>query len=73
MSLPLDTFATISVDEGPTEIQRQNGQRHVLITCNVNGRDLGSFVAEARKLVDEQVTKNLPPGQRLSRRVGRAV
>jgi cobalt-zinc-cadmium resistance protein CzcA len=60
-ALPLETFAKIEIIEGPTEIQRQNGHRHVQVTCNVQGRDLGSFVAEAQALVDQQV--ELPKGK----------
>ena len=35
--------------EGPSTITREWGQRRITVTCNVRGRDLGSFVAEAQR------------------------
>ena len=46
--------------EGPNQISRENGKRRVVVTANVRGRDLGSFVNEAEALVAEQV--EIPPG-----------
>src|SRR5262249_48308417 len=40
---------------------REWGQRRVVVTANVRGRDLGSFVAEAQKRVNAEVP--LPPGR----------
>ncbi|MCI0642570.1 MAG: CusA/CzcA family heavy metal efflux RND transporter [Gemmataceae bacterium] len=53
--LPLARLAEISVlEDTPSTITREWGQRRITVTCNVRGRDLGSFVAEAeRKLKDE--------------------
>ena len=31
---------------GPNQISRENGKRRVVVTANVRGRDLGSFVSE---------------------------
>lgn len=58
--IPLSQIAKFSIDEGPTMIQRENSQRRVAIQCNVSGRDVGSFVGDARKAVASQV--KLPPG-----------
>ena len=33
---------------GPNQVSRENGKRRVVVTANVRGRDLGSFVAEAQ-------------------------
>ena len=46
--LPLSRLATIEVVEGPSTITREWGQRRITVTANVRGRDMGSFVAEAR-------------------------
>jgi cobalt-zinc-cadmium resistance protein CzcA len=59
--IPLARLADVTVVEGPSTITREWGQRRVTVTCNVRGRDLGSFVADAQKKVAEQVT--LPPGR----------
>ncbi len=62
--IPLSQLAEIRVEDGPTEISRHAIQRRLLIQCNVRGRDLGGFVAEAQKVVEEQV--DLPPGYSLT-------
>jgi cobalt-zinc-cadmium resistance protein CzcA len=53
--IPLDRLATIEVVEGPATINREWGQRRITITANVRGRDLGSFVAEARERIAAEV------------------
>jgi cobalt-zinc-cadmium resistance protein CzcA len=53
--IPLSRLAAMRVVEGPATITREWGQRRVAVTCNVRGRDLGGFVAEARRKVAEQV------------------
>jgi heavy metal efflux system protein len=59
--IPLSRLASIELTEGPSTITREWGQRRISITCNVRGRDIGSFVAEARQKIDESV--QLPPGR----------
>jgi len=59
-SLPLSQLADISIEEGPVQISRDNAQRRMAIELNVNGRDIGGFVAEAQKKIKESVT--LPAG-----------
>lgn len=44
----------------PNRISRENGQRRVVVSANVRGRDLGSFVAEVREAIANQV--DIPPG-----------
>jgi cobalt-zinc-cadmium resistance protein CzcA len=59
--LPLSRLATVEVVEGPAKVMREAGQRRIVVQCNVRGRDLGSFVAEAQQRVAEAV--QLPPGR----------
>jgi cobalt-zinc-cadmium resistance protein CzcA len=58
--IPLSSIASVEVTEGLNEINRENGKRRVTVTCNVRGRDMGSFVTEAQQKVSQQVT--LPAG-----------
>lgn len=58
--VPLSQIARITSEEGPAEIARENGQRRISVEVNVRGRDIGSFVAEARPRVEASVP--LPPG-----------
>ncbi|MCA8934980.1 MAG: efflux RND transporter permease subunit [Planctomycetes bacterium] len=53
--VPLGRLADVTVIEGPSTITREWGQRRITVTCNVRGRDLGSFVEEAQAKVDEGV------------------
>lgn len=56
----LGEVANIEVVQGPNQVSRENGKRRAVVTANVRGRDLGSFVEEARVLVEEKV--QIPPG-----------
>ncbi|MGH7801839.1 MAG: efflux RND transporter permease subunit [Thermodesulfobacteriota bacterium] len=58
--IPLEQLARVYLEEGPAQISRENGQRRIVIECNVQGRDIGGFVAEAQKKIASQV--ELPPG-----------
>jgi cobalt-zinc-cadmium resistance protein CzcA len=59
-AVPLAELATLQVREGPNQINRENGKRRVIVTANVRERDLGSFVADAQRAIDANVT--IPPG-----------
>jgi cobalt-zinc-cadmium resistance protein CzcA len=59
--LPLSRLATVQVVEGPSTITREWGQRRITVTCNVRGRDLGSFVADAQRQLAEKV--QMPAGR----------
>ena len=61
--LPLSTFATLTVGQGPTMIYREGGARYIGVQYSVTGRDLGSAVAEARRAVAREV--QLPQGYEL--------
>lgn len=58
--VPLFRVSTIRMDSGPAQISREAVQRRIVIECNIRGRDLGHFVAEARRVVGHAVT--LPTG-----------
>jgi cobalt-zinc-cadmium resistance protein CzcA len=58
--VPLAQLARITIEEGPVEVSREEGQRRISIEANVRGRDIASFVQEAQRAVAQQVT--LPPG-----------
>ncbi|ELX11405.1 cation efflux system protein CzcA [Janthinobacterium sp. HH01] len=47
--IPLGEVATFSIAPGPNQISRENGKRRVVVSANVRGRDIGSFVAEAEQ------------------------
>ena len=59
-SVPLRELARFQFSDGVNQVSRENGQRRVVVQTNVRGRDLGSFVAEARAAVEREV--KLPPG-----------
>ncbi len=60
VKVPLDELAHIEEVVGPRQITRENNQRFVTVQCNVRGRDMGTFVADAQRALDLQV--ELPPG-----------
>lgn len=49
MRIPLSLLAQIQVVEGPVRINRESGQRRVLVLANARGRDLGSVAEDAHK------------------------
>ncbi len=57
---PLSELAKFEVAPGPNQISRENGKRRVVVTANVRGRDLGSFVEDVRTRVRSEV--ELPAG-----------
>jgi cobalt-zinc-cadmium resistance protein CzcA len=62
--IPLDELAELRVEDGPAQISRDAVRRRTIIQCNVRGRDLAGFVADAQKAVDRQV--DLPAGYSLT-------
>jgi cobalt-zinc-cadmium resistance protein CzcA len=58
--LPLTQLARLDRTVGPSTIQREWGQRRIVVQANVRGRDLGSFVAEAQRRITREVV--LPEG-----------
>ena len=61
--VPLGNLASIREVEGPAEIGHLNGSRLIIVEGNVRGRDMGSFVADVRRLFDEKKI-TLPAGYR---------
>lgn len=58
--VPLVQLADIFIEEGHAQVSRENGHRRIVVECNVRGRDIGSFVAEAQKKIREGV--DIPAG-----------
>lgn len=58
--VPLQEVARVDLIIGPNQISRENGKRRVVITANVRGRDLGSFVQELQRRVGDEV--EMPAG-----------
>ena len=59
-AVPLSQLASIQTVTGPNMISSENGLLRGTVLLNVRGRDVGSFVDEARKAIAEQV--QLPEG-----------
>ena len=53
--IPLGEVATLELAPGPNQISRESGKRRIVVSANVRGRDLGSFVAEAEQRINQQV------------------
>jgi cobalt-zinc-cadmium resistance protein CzcA len=58
--VPLGEVADLELAQGPNQLNRENGKRRVVVTANVRGRDLGSFIAELRTRIASEAS--LPPG-----------
>ena len=56
----LEQVTRVDVRRGPELINREEGQRRIVVMSNVRGRDLGSFVAEVRSKIDRDIA--LPTG-----------
>jgi len=62
--LQLAALARLHLDSGRTQINREQGQRFLALKCNIEKRDMGSFVAEAQARVAAAV--QLPEGYHLT-------
>ncbi len=58
--IPLSEIAQVKLEPTPNQISRENSKRRVIVSVNVRGRDLGGFVAEAKKQISSNVM--LPAG-----------
>ena len=56
----LGEVASFEVAPGPNQVSRENGKRRTVVTANVRGRDLGSFVSEAQTRIKAEI--KLPEG-----------
>lgn len=57
--IPLAQLAAVEEMVGPRQITRENNQRFIAIQCNVEERDIGSFVKEGKRLINQRI--KLPP------------
>lgn len=62
--VPLEEIATVVIEKGPNQISREDGKRRVVVTANVRGRDLGSFITEVQEKVGADV--EVPAGYWIS-------
>jgi cobalt-zinc-cadmium resistance protein CzcA len=58
--VPLGQIATFDIAPGPNQVSRENGKRRVVVTANVRGRDIGSFVEDATRRIADEV--DVPAG-----------
>ncbi|MBI2882897.1 MAG: efflux RND transporter permease subunit [Candidatus Methylomirabilis oxyfera] len=58
--IPLAQLASVSIEEGPAQVSREDISRRIVVEANVRGRDLSSFVREAQDRIAKELT--LPPG-----------
>ncbi|WP_299596916.1 CusA/CzcA family heavy metal efflux RND transporter [uncultured Microbulbifer sp.] len=58
--VPLEEVAELKWTDQPAQISRENGKRRIVVSANVRGRDLGSFVQEVRERIETDV--RLPAG-----------
>lgn len=61
--VPLSEVAEIRSASGPNSINRENGQRKLVVSANVAGRDLHGVVTELQQTIDKEV--KLPEGTRI--------
>jgi cobalt-zinc-cadmium resistance protein CzcA len=59
--IPLSRLASIETVDGPSTIKREWYQRRITVSANVRGRDMVSFVEDAKRKIAEKV--QLPPGR----------
>ncbi len=58
--VPLKEVATLKLVMGYSQVYRENGKRRVVVSANVRGRDLGSFVQDVQQAIKENV--DVPAG-----------
>lgn len=61
--IPLKYLAKISTGQGANSIWREHNRRRVAVYANIRGRDLGTTVLDAQKLIKEKI--DLPYGYKL--------
>jgi Cu(I)/Ag(I) efflux system membrane protein CusA/SilA len=64
MQIPLSEIATLKMTTGPSMLRNENGMLNGYVYVDVAGRDIGSYVAEAKRVVRDQVP--MPPGYTLT-------
>lgn len=58
--VPLGEVANVIEVQGPNQINRESGKRNVVVSANVESRDLGSYISDVQSVMNEQL--NLPSG-----------
>lgn len=58
--LPLRELASVELVTGANQVNRENGKRRIVVTANVRGRDLGSFVQDVQHALNAKV--DIPSG-----------
>ncbi|NOV24885.1 CusA/CzcA family heavy metal efflux RND transporter [Cupriavidus necator] len=53
--IPLSEVASVEIAPGPNQVSRENGKRRIVVSANVRGRDIGSFVPEAEAAIHARV------------------
>ncbi len=64
LPIPLSEVATVRLADGPDMIRSENARLSGWVSVDIQGRDLGSYVADAQRAVNEQVA--LPAGYALT-------
>jgi Cu(I)/Ag(I) efflux system membrane protein CusA/SilA len=63
-TVPLGTVADITISDGPPMIKSENARPNVWVYVDIQGRDLGGFVSEAKAILDKEL--QLPAGYSLN-------
>ena len=58
--VPLNQVATIAISPQPNQISREQGKRRIIVSSNIRGVDLGSFVQNAKQIISQNI--NIPAG-----------
>lgn len=53
--IPLGELVTMNVESGYNQVYRENGKRRVVVSANVRGRDLGTFVEDVQREVQANI------------------
>jgi cobalt-zinc-cadmium resistance protein CzcA len=56
LQIPLSQLATVSIKDGPNQIQREDAKRRIVVGFNVRGRDVQSIVKEVESKVEKHIT-----------------
>jgi cobalt-zinc-cadmium resistance protein CzcA len=64
MLIPLGQVANVSVQEGPSQVSREDIQRRIVVQGNVRGRDMGSFIADVQREIRDKL--KLPTGYHIT-------
>ncbi len=58
--VPLNEVANIELSPQPNQISREQGKRRIIVSSNIRGVDLGSFVQNAKQTINQNV--DIPAG-----------